>query len=223
MIVPSLLSADFSRLELSLRAVERTGVEMISLDVMDGHFVPNLTFGPLIVSAVRKLTHLLIENHLMVDDPVRYIPEFAKAGADYLTFHAEAAEDVGEAVDAVTAAGSKAGVALRPQTGLETVEAVLDRVDLLVLMTVNPGFGGQEFIEDVLPKIERADALRNEKGHRYLIMIDGGINERTVPLVVSRGADLLVAGSAVFGTGDIEAAVGRLSAAEEAAKTAGRG
>ena len=223
MIVPSLLSADFSRLEWSLRAVERTGVEMISLDVMDGHFVPNLTFGPLIVSAVRKLTHLLIENHLMIDDPIRYIPEFAKAEADYLTFHAEAVGDVGEAVDAVTAAGSKAGVALRPQTGLENVEAVLDRVDLLVLMTVNPGFGGQEFIEDVLPKIERADALRNERGHRYLIMIDGGISERTVPLVASRGADLLVAGSAVFGTGDIEAAVGRLSAAEEAAKTPGRG
>ncbi len=222
MIVPSLLSADFSRLEWSLRAVERTGVEMISLDVMDGHFVPNLTFGPLIVAAVRKLTHLLIENHLMIDDPIRYIPEFAKAGADYVTFHAEAVHDLGDAVDAVVRTGAKPGVALKPATGLEAVESILDRLDVLVLMTVNPGFGGQEFMEEVLPKIEEADALRKEHGYRYMIMIDGGIHERTVPLVASRGADLLVAGSAVFGGNDIEAAVERLAALEAAARAAGK-
>jgi ribulose-phosphate 3-epimerase len=219
-IVPSLLSADFSRLEWSLRSVERAGVEMVSLDIMDGHFVPNLTFGPMIVSAVRKLTHLLVESHLMISDPVTYIPEFAKAGADYITFHAEAVNDLEAALGAVTSAGARAGVAIRPETGLGAVEPILDRVDLLVIMTVNPGFGGQAFMEEVLPKIAGARDLRQVRGWRYLIMIDGGIGERTAPLAASHGADLLVAGSAVFGGEDVEARVHRLQRAVAGAGTA---
>ncbi len=210
MIVPSLLSADFSRLEQSLRAVERAGVDMVSVDVMDGHFVPNITFGPIIVSAVRKLTHLLVEAHLMITDPISYIPEFAKAGADYISFHVEADGDPGEAVRLVKKSGAKAGVVVKPKTGLDKVESILDQVDLLVIMTVEPGFGGQGFMEEMLPKIEQARTLREEKSLRYLIMVDGGIHKDTVPLAVSKGADLLVAGSAVFGGDDIEGAVRRL-------------
>jgi ribulose-phosphate 3-epimerase len=212
-IVPSLLSADFSRLEQCLRAVERAGADMVSVDVMDGHFVPNLTFGPVIVSAVRKLTHLLVEAHLMVTNPIPFIPEFAKAGADYVSFHVEANGDLAETIQVVKESGARVGLAVKPETGLETVEHVLDQVDLLVVMTVNPGFGGQGFLHEMLPKIEKARVLREQRGWRYLIMIDGGIHEDTVPLAVSRGADLLVAGSAVFGSGDIEAAVRRLQEA----------
>lgn len=209
-IVPSLLSADFSRLEESLRAVERAGVDMVSLDVMDGHFVPNITFGPIIVAAVRRLTHLLVETHLMIAEPMRFLSEFAEAGADYITVHSETASDLGATLSAVAGLGAKVGLAVKPETALVSVESLLDRVDLLVVMTVNPGFGGQPFLEEVLPKIEAARDLRDEKGWHYLIGIDGGINERTAPLVVSRGADLLVAGSAVFGGDGIEDSIRRL-------------
>lgn len=215
MIVPSLLSADFSRLEESIRAVERAGVDMITLDVMDGHFVPNLTFGPIIVSAVRKLTHLLIETHLMISEPIQYVAEYVKAGADYVTVHCEAAEDLAATLEAVVSAGAKVGVAVKPETGLEQVESVLERIDFLLLMTVNPGFGGQGFLEEVLPKIEQARTLRDEKGWPFLIGVDGGIDERTARMAAERGAEVLVAGSAVFGMCDIEGAVRKL---REAAK-----
>jgi ribulose-phosphate 3-epimerase len=193
---------------------------MVSVDVMDGHFVPNITFGPIIVSAVRKLTHLLVEAHLMVTDPIPFIPEFAEAGADYISFHVEANGDLAETIQVVKDSGAKVGLVLKPETELETVGHVLDQVDMLVLMTVNPGFGGQGFLHDVLPKIKEARVLREENGWKYLIMIDGGIHEDTVPLVVSRGADLLVAGSAVFGADDIEGAVRRLQEAARGAQDA---
>lgn len=223
MIVPSLLSADFSRLEESLRAVERAGVDMITLDVMDGHFVPNLTFGPIIVSAVRKLTHLLIETHLMITEPIRYVAEYAKAGADYVTVHCEAAQDLVATAEAVVSAGAKVGVAVKPETGLERVESVLDRIDFLLLMTVNPGFGGQEFLEDVLSKIDEARTLRDEKGWPFLIGVDGGIDLRTARLAAERGAEVLVAGSAVFGADDIEGAVHNLRDAAKSGVSARQG
>ena len=218
LIVPSLLSADFSRLEESLRAVERAGVDMVTLDVMDGHFVPNLTFGPIIVSAVRKLTHLLVETHLMIEEPIRYVGEFAGAGADYITVHCEAVSDLGATLQAARDAGAKVGVAVKPETDLARIEAVLDRVDLVLVMTVDPGFGGQPFLEDMLPKIEQARNRREEAGLHYLVGVDGGINVRTAPLAAERGADLLVAGSAVFGGNNIEEAIRRLSAAVRAVR-----
>ena len=220
MIVPSLLSADFSRLEWSLRAVERAGVDMISLDIMDAHFVPNLTFGPMIVSAVRKLTHLLVETHLMITDPMTYIPQFAEAGADYINVHVETVDDPAAAVDAVLAAGAKPGMAVKPATSLDAVRPVLDRLEILVIMTVEPGFGGQSFMEDMLPKIEEAREIREKIGGSYLILIDGGIGPATAPAAVRSGADLLVAGSAVYGAENVEGAVRSL---QEAAAAARRG
>lgn len=199
-LAPSLLAADFARLAEDIAKVEADS-DWLHLDVMDGHFVPNITFGPGLVSAVNRVTDLPLDVHLMIENPDQYVGAFADAGADIITIHAEASVHLHRSIQAIKASGCKAGVALNPHTPLDVIRYVLDDVDLVLLMTVNPGFGGQSFISAVVPKIELLvqwlkDAGRFADVH---IEVDGGINVETAPLVKKAGADVLVAGSAVFG------------------------
>jgi ribulose-phosphate 3-epimerase len=201
-VLPSLLSADFSRLEEEIRSVERAGARILHLDVMDGSFVPNLTFGPLIVRAIAKLTDLVLDTHLMVREPAHLVGAFRKAGSHWISVHVEACADVAGALEAVRRSGALPGLALNPETPFEAVLPYLDGLNHLLVMSVSPGFGGQSFREDVLPKIEAAREHREAAGLSYLISVDGGIDPGTAPLVRRAGAELLVAGSAVFGGPD---------------------
>lgn len=201
-IAPSLLAADFSTLAAEIRRVEEGGCDMLHLDVMDGHFVPNLTIGPFIVAAIRKLTKLPLDTHLMIENPEKYVAEFAKAGSDIITVHAEACKDLGKLLDQIGSLGAKRGVSLKPATPLSAVEPFLDKTDMVLLMTVNPGFGGQSFMREVLPKIE---ALR--KIYAGDIEVDGGINKDTSKETVKAGANVLVAGTAIFGKPDARQAI----------------
>ena len=210
-IVPSILSADFARLGEQVREAERAGASRIQADVMDGHYVPNITFGPMVIKAARSHTSMLIEAHLMIERPERYIGEFAQAGADYIIVHVETCPHLHRAIQQVRGEGAKAGVAINPSTPLAAIEEILEYVDLVTVMTVNPGFGGQDFIESMLSKIARLRRTIVERGLDCDIEVDGGIHDQTAPRVVEAGANLLVAGSAVFGTDDgIEAAIERL-------------
>jgi len=213
-IAPSILSADFSKLGQEIVEVERGGADWIHVDVMDGHFVPNLTLGPLIVEAIRPHTKLPLDVHLMIENPDQYIPAFAKAGADWISVHVEACRHLHRTLHLIKELGVKAGVVLNPATPLEMVEHVLGDLDMVLLMTVNPGFGGQSFIPAVVPKIKalRAKLLERGLGHVH-IEVDGGIQEKTASLVVEAGADVLVAGSAVFGKEDRAEAIRRIKSA----------
>ena len=201
-IAPSILSADFGRLAEEIRAVEAAGADFIHLDVMDGRFVPNITIGPMVVKAVRQVTRLPLDVHLMIVEPERYIEDFAVAGADILTVHAEACVHLHSVIHQIRALGKKASVALNPHSSLSHIDVVLPDLAMVLLMTVNPGFGGQKFIDAVLPKISalRADIVR--RGLAVDIEVDGGVTADTVPALRQAGANVLVAGSAVFGRGN---------------------
>lgn len=212
-IAPSILSADFGRLGEQLAEAERGGAEWIHLDVMDGRFVPNLTFGAPIIRAVQRLTQLPLDVHLMVLEPEHYIDEFAEAGATMFTFHPEATIHVQRQLARVREKGMRVGLALNPASPLSLLEEVVDELDLVLLMSVNPGFGGQHYIETVTDKIRRVRALLDKHGSRAALEVDGGITVETIRRAWEAGADTFVAGTAVFGQPDPAAAIGRLKAA----------
>ncbi|RJP86053.1 MAG: ribulose-phosphate 3-epimerase [Desulfobacteraceae bacterium] len=202
LIAPSILSADFSILGNEIRNVEAAGADWIHIDVMDGHFVPNITIGPLIVEAVNRVTDLPLDVHLMIERPDQFIPEFVKAGADLIAVHVEACTHLNRTVDLIKSAGCRAGVVLNPATSLKTIDWILEYVDFVLLMSVNPGFGGQSFISNTLHKIQQLRQTIDDRGLSALIQIDGGVNAKTIRSISDAGADVFVAGSAIFGKGD---------------------
>lgn len=206
-ISPSILSADFSRLGEDIQAVDRAGADYIHIDVMDGHFVPNITIGPLVVDALRKVTDKPLDVHLMIENPDLYIPDFAKAGADIITVHQEAVPHLHRTVQLIKSLGKKAGVSLNPATPVETLDVILDELDLVLIMSVNPGFGGQSFIPSALDKIRALRQRITERGLSTELEVDGGVKIDNIREVVAAGADVLVAGSAVFNTEDYAATI----------------
>jgi len=199
-IAPSILSADFSRLGEEIKAVEKAGADLIHVDVMDGHYVPNITIGPGVVSSLRKTTSLPFDVHLMIEDPDRYIDAFVDAGSNIITVHAEAVTHLHRTVQYIKAKGVRAGVSLNPSTPLSCVEEILPDIDLLLIMTVNPGFGGQKFISSMLPKIRKARELAQARGLEMAIEVDGGVTAENIGTLANAGADIFVAGAAVFGS-----------------------
>jgi ribulose-phosphate 3-epimerase len=201
-IAPSILSADFGRLKEEVQAVEAAGADYIHIDVMDGHFVPNITIGPLVVEAVNKITDLPLDVHLMIEDPDRYIPEFAKAGADILSIHFETCPHLQRSVSLIRELQGKPSVVVNPATPVSLLEDILPEVDWVLIMSVNPGFGGQKFIPGALEKIARVKQMIDQKGLKVEIQVDGGVTPANVAQVCRAGADIVVAGSAVFHTPD---------------------
>lgn len=212
-IAPSILSADFANLQRDIEIVEKNGADLIHIDAMDGHFVPNITLGPNVVSALRKITNLTLDVHLMIDQPERYIDAFAQAGADIITVHVEATKHLHRALQQIKQTGKKCGVVINPATPVSAIEMVLGDVDMVLVMTVNPGFGGQSFIPMTLEKIKQLVALREQHNYRYLIEVDGGINDKTAKLCREAGVDIAVAGSYIYDSSDIKAAIDSLKEA----------
>ena len=206
-IAPSILSADFSRLAEEVQAVDRAGADYIHVDVMDGHFVPNITIGPLVVDALRKVTDKPLDVHLMIENPDLYIADFAKAGADIITVHQEAVPHLHRTVQLIKSLGKQAGVSLNPATPVETLDVILDQLDLVLVMSVNPGFGGQAFISSALDKIRALRQRITQRGLATELHVDGGIKVDNIREVVAAGADVLVAGSAVFHSNDYAATI----------------
>jgi ribulose-phosphate 3-epimerase len=206
-IAPSILSADFARLGEEIVAVEKAGADYIHIDVMDGHFVPNITIGPLIVEAIRPITKLPLDVHLMIENPDQFIENFAKAGADYITVHVEACRHLHRTIHHIKSFGIKAGVVLNPATPVESIQHILADIDMVLLMSVNPGFGGQKFIPEVLPKIRKVKEMADSIGKELEIEIDGGVNPETAKQCMEAGANVLVAGSAIYNQEDYSAAI----------------
>jgi ribulose-phosphate 3-epimerase len=206
-ILPSILSADFARLGEEIAAVERGAAGMLHVDVMDGHFVPNLTLGPPVVESIRKVTKSVLDVHLMITDPDKYAPIFVEAGADQVSVHFEAATHLDRTLRNIQSMGAKAGVVLNPATPVSVLEDILDVADYVLIMSVNPGFGGQQFIPNALKKIRRLDHMRRERGLPFRIEIDGGVTLGNVEAIVRAGCDWLVAGSSIFHSGDSASAV----------------
>lgn len=212
LIAPSILSADFARLGDEVTALEKAGADWAHVDVMDGRFVPNMTIGPLVVKALKRVTKLPLDVHLMIVEPERYVTDFADAGADVITVHAEACHHLHRVLQQIRALGKKAGVSLNPSTPEEVVRYVLELTDLILVMSVNPGFGGQDFIPEVLPKIARLRSMIDASGRAIHLEVDGGIKPGTARQVIEAGADVLVAGSAVFNAKDYAQAIRALRA-----------
>jgi len=212
LIAPSILSADFSRLGEEVRAVEAAGADIIHFDVMDGHFVPNITVGPLVLEAVRKITKLPIDAHLMIDHPDQYVADFIKAGANYVSVHVEASRHLHRSIQLIRSLGAKAGIALNPHTPIAAMGYILDEVDFILVMTVNPGFGGQKFIPAAFKKVAELDQLRKEHKLSFQIEIDGGIKIENIAEVSQAGVDIFVAGSAIFQSKDYRETVQALKA-----------
>lgn len=211
-IAPSILSADFSRLGDEIRAIDQAGADYVHIDVMDGHFVPNITIGPLVVDAVRQVTDLPLDVHLMIEHPDHYVEDFAKAGADLIVVHVEATTHLHRTIQLIRSLGKKAGVSVNPATSLATLDMILPDLDLVLLMTVNPGFGGQSFIESCLPKIAQLRQRIDQLGKPIELEVDGGVKVDNIARIAAAGADVFVAGSAVFGAGDYAATIGQLRA-----------
>ncbi|WP_053219711.1 ribulose-phosphate 3-epimerase [Virgibacillus senegalensis] len=212
-IAPSILSADFAKLKEEIEEVEAAGADYIHVDVMDGHYVPNITIGPLVVQAIRPVTSLPLDVHLMIENPDQYIQAFADAGADILTVHQEACTHLHRTLQLIKDTGVKAGVVINPATPAELIKPVLHKVDLVLVMTVNPGFGGQSFIPEALEKVEKISGWRGEMGLDFEIEVDGGVNKETAAACVNAGANVLVAGSAVFSKEDRKQAVQEIRSA----------
>ena len=211
-IAPSLLAADFARLGEEARAVEAAGADWLHLDVMDGHFVPNITFGPMVLKALRPHTKLPFDVHLMIAPCDPYLEAFAEAGADHISIHPESGPHLHRSLQRIKALGKKAGVVLDPATPVESILWVMDLVDIIMVMTVNPGFGGQAFIESQLPKVEALRRMIDATGRKIALQIDGGVTPVTAPRLIAAGADTLVAGTAVFGKPDYAAAIAAIRA-----------
>ncbi len=209
-IAPSILASDFRNLQAEIEKVEKAGADWIHCDVMDGHFVDNLTFGTVIVEAINRCTKLPLDVHLMIENPLKYVKDFALAGADILTVHIEACQNLEPVIAKIKSLGMRAGCSIRPKTSLDRVKPYFKDLDLLLIMSVNPGFAGQSFISSVLPKVREAKRLKQEIGYKYYIEIDGGINPKTAKLAKSAGAEVLVAASAIFKAKDYRRAIREL-------------
>ena len=206
-IAPSILSSNFAKLGNEIKEVEEGGADYIHVDVMDGHFVPNITIGPLIVEAIRPVTDLPLDVHLMIENPDHYIQSFSDAGADIISVHVEACTHLHRTIQLIKSCGKKAGVVINPATPVDTIQHIIEDVNLVLLMTVNPGFGGQKFIDSVVPKIRQVKQMVDEKGLNIDIEVDGGVNPETARICKQAGANVLVAGSAIFNKGDRKKAI----------------
>ncbi|MDR1677786.1 MAG: ribulose-phosphate 3-epimerase [Deltaproteobacteria bacterium] len=214
-IAPSILASDYGRLAEEIKAMEAAGADWIHIDIMDGHFVPNITFGPWVVEMARKVTNLTLDAHLMVSDPLKYAPIFAKAGADYVTVHMEASVHLHRTLDSIAKAGAKPGLVLNPATALSTLDSCLDLVELILLMSVNPGFGGQPFIPQTVEKTKRLRALLAQANLNVPIEIDGGVTDKNAFVLTSAGAEILVSGSHLFNSPDYTQAITALRLAAQ--------
>ncbi|MET4559234.1 ribulose-phosphate 3-epimerase [Lysinibacillus parviboronicapiens] len=216
-IAPSILAANFAKLGEEVKEVEQAGAKLIHIDVMDGHFVPNISFGAIVLDAIRPLTDLPLDVHLMIENPDQYIEQFAKAGADYITVHVEACRHLHRTIQLIRSYGVKPGVVLNPHTPIESIQHVLEDIDMVLFMTVNPGFGGQKFIHSVVPKVAALAHIIKERNLNIAIEIDGGINAETIIPCAKAGATIFVAGSAIYSKEDRTAALQEILAAGEAA------
>ena len=203
-ISPSILSSDYGNLSSELKRMEACGADMLHIDVMDGHFVPNITLGAPIVKCIRKSSTLPFDVHLMISDPYKYIPDFVNAGSDIITFHAEADSDIEKTIDLILASGKKAGLSVKPKTPVEAVYPYLDKLSMALVMTVEPGFGGQSFMEDMMPKVSAVRSEIDRRGLDVDIQVDGGINKDTISIAAKAGANVFVSGNAIFSSDDAE-------------------